>query len=266
MTVRRPHVAGSFYPADPARLHRTVAELLERADPPAPDVEPRMLIVPHAGYIYSGPVAASAYRHLPPVAEAGTPMVLMGPSHFVEVDGVATPEADRFETPLGSSEIDQKLRELAESSPWVAPDPHAHRGEHSLEVQLPFLQHLAADCTILPLLTGGAGAEQAAEVLDSLLEAGAFAIISSDLSHYLEYERARRQDAATAAAIVELREEDIGWRDACGRIAVRAALLVARSRGWRCSLLDLRNSGDTAGPRDQVVGYGAFVLGPPLGG
>jgi len=218
-----------------------------------------MVIVPHAGHIYSGSVAATAYRIM--VDRSPNRIALVGPSHFVGFDGLAIPAHDRLATPLGTVAVDELAQDLAEGG-LVVRSESAHRREHSLEVQLPFLQVALEEFSAVPLLTGDEHPERAAQVLSLVLEAGLFVVVSSDLSHYQDYETARRLDTITAQAIVERREADLGRRSACGRTAVRAALRVAIERGWRCQLLDLRSSGDTAGPRDRVVGYGAFALGP----
>lgn len=262
-SVRPPAVAGSFYPARADALQSMVDDLLVVADHAEVDVEPRLLIVPHAGYVYSGPVAATGYRLLQAMPEPRRRVVLVGPSHFVAVRGVATPGVSELETPLGKVGVDHLLTTSASAHPVVTAGPQAHAREHSLEVQLPFLQRVLGKFTLLPLLTGEVDPKAVADVLDDALdEDGVMAVISTDLSHYLDVASARRRDAATADAVIELRPQDLRRDDACGRTGLQAALLVARSRDWACRLLDLRNSGDTAGPADQVVGYGAFVAGP----
>jgi AmmeMemoRadiSam system protein B len=257
--TRPPAVAGSFYPADGETLSDTVDGLLDDAVPPELDVDPRMLIVPHAGYIYSGPVAATGYRLLFRSVTPPRRIVLLGPSHFTPLQGVAASGVDSFRTPLGDVAVD------AAPSAGVVADPAAHQGEHSLEVQLPFLQVILADFTVLPLLAGNIPPDATADVLAEILDqTKGFGVISSDLSHYLDYDSARIRDERTAKAITELRAQDMQWDDACGLTAVQAALLVARRRGWQCRLLDLRNSGDTAGDKQRVVGYGAFAIGPAI--
>jgi AmmeMemoRadiSam system protein B len=264
-TIRPAAVAGTFYPADPHRLREVVAGLLAAQAPTGVDVIPRLLIVPHAGYVYSGPIAAAAYRLLTPAPSPANRIVLVGPSHFVRFTGLATPGVDALETPLGLVEVDTALAALASERQVVVAEPAAHAREHSLEVQLPFLQVTLGEFSALPLATGDIIADAAATVLDDLLASPeAFGIISSDLSHYLDDATARRRDAVTAQAIVELRPADIGPDDACGSTAVQAALLVARNRGWSSQQLALGNSSDTEGPRERVVGYGSFVLGPPV--
>ncbi|OFW62579.1 MAG: AmmeMemoRadiSam system protein B [Actinobacteria bacterium RBG_16_67_15] len=263
-TVRPAAVAGTFYPADPRVLRRTVTDLLAHDPTLSVDVIPRMVIVPHAGYVYSGPVAACAYRLLS--TSAAEAALLVGPSHFVAFTGMATPGVDALATPLGEMPTDSALVARAEGHPLVAPRPIAHNREHSLEVQLPFLQTILPGVTVVPLLTGDVAPESVGMVLAYLLDRpGVVGVISSDLSHYLPYEQARRKDAATVASIRELRPEDLSWDDACGLTGIQAALLVACDRGWSCRLLDHRNSGDTAGTRDSVVGYAAFAIGPLIG-
>ena len=259
MRVRPAAVAVTFYPGSASELGDTVRGMMEEASVTSLSLVPRMVIVPHAGHIYSGSVAAVAYRII--ADQPPNRIALMGPSHFVGFDGLAIPAHDRLATPLGTIAVDEFAQDLAEDG-LVARSESAHRREHSLEVQLPFLQVALEEFSIVPVLTGDEHPEQAAEVLSLMLEAGLFVVVSSDLSHYQDYETAGRLDAITADAIVELREVDLGRHSVCGRTAVRAALRVAIDRGWRCQLLDLRSSGDTAGPRDRVVGYGAFALGP----
>lgn len=257
--VREPAVAGTFYPAEPAHLEATVQGLLDSAEPPLPDVDVRMVIVPHAGYVYSGPVAATIYSLLPPLGVRG--VVLVGPSHFVRFPGLALPSVDRFATPLGEVEIDAKLVSLG--GRYAAPNAAAHAREHSLEVQLPFLQVAVGEFSLLPVLTGDDDPAPASALLDAVLDSErALVVVSSDLSHYEDYATARRLDKAAADAIVSLRPNALDRAAACGRTGIQAALRVARRRGWLCRLLDLRSSGDTAGDHTRVVGYGAFVLGP----
>lgn len=261
-SIRPPAVAGSFYPSDPGVLRASVDRMLAAADLRAPDVVVRLLIVPHAGYVYSGPVAATAYRLLPTVDRKDR-VVVLGPSHFVGLAGLATPGVDGFATPMGVVPVDAGLSAIAESRAAVASNPAPHAPEHSIEVQLPFLQAVLQQFALLALLTGKTQPETVAEVLGDLTEQDdVLVIISSDLSHYLGYEAARRRDGRTARAIVAGRPDHLGEGDACGLIGVQAALLLARRHGWECSQLDLRSSGDTAGGRDTVVGYGAFVIGP----
>lgn len=258
--IRQPAVAGSFYPSDSDRLRASVEGMMAAAPVREPVGEPRLLIVPHAGYIYSGPVAATAYRLLDPGTRR---LVVVGPSHFVGFAGLATPGVEGLATPLGVVPVDAQLTATVESHHSVAPNRTAHAREHSIEVQLPFLQVLLEEITVLALLTGSVDPTIVAEVLEDLVSSGeVIALVSSDLSHYLEYQTARERDERTARAIVARQFEDLAFGDACGLTGVQAALLVARRKGWECSLLDLRSSGDTAGGLDSVVGYGSFAIGP----
>lgn len=269
-TVRPAAVAGVFYPADPRELSSSIEGLLTAEPPLEIDIRPTMFIVPHAGYVYSGSIAASAYRLLKVKAEAATRVVLVGPSHFVEFTGLATPGVGALATPLGVVPVDRELTSTAEALDIVAPAPAVHAREHSLEVHLPFLQVALGEFTALALATGDVAPEAAADVLDQAIGAPeVIGVVSSDLSHYLDYETSRRRDDATAEAIIGLHPEHLVRDDACGRIAVQAALLVARRRGWSCRMLAIGNSGDTAeslstGSTDRVVGYGAFALGAEI--
>jgi AmmeMemoRadiSam system protein B len=256
--VRPAAVAGRFYPGDPDRLRTTIESLLDAAVSQPTGLTVRMLIVPHAGYVYSGPVAAAAYRHLPPARR----VVLAGPSHFVGFQGVAVPGATGLATPLGVVGVDAASTRRALEHDAVTESARAHAGEHCLEVQLPFLQVLLEDVEVVALLTSDAVPDAVAGVLDDLLDDDVVVVISSDLSHYLDDETARRRDATTAEAIEGLRASAIGAHDACGHTAVQAALLVARRHGWECRRLALGTSADTAGTPDRVVGYGAFAIGP----
>ena len=261
--LREPAVAGMFYPADPAELHAMVSGYLTEAatglDPDTP--VPKAIIAPHAGYIYSGPVAASAYARLAPARGRIRRVVLLGPSHRVPLRGLALSTADAFLTPLGTIPLDKQAEALIADLPQVRNLDQAHAMEHSLEVHLPFLQEVLGKFSVVPLVVGDATAEEVDEVLERLWGgAETLIVISSDLSHYHDYATARRMDTATSRAIQELRPEAIGYDDACGRTPVSGLLVAARHKGLRAETVDLRNSGDTAGPKDQVVGYGAYVF------
>lgn len=264
--VRPSAVAGSFYPADPAELQAMVIRFLRDACAGGEGCGDgtgivKAIIAPHAGYIYSGPIAGTAYGHLAGDDYPIKRIILLGPAHFVPVRRLAISSADVFATPLGTVPIDERGRATALSFPQVAIGDTAHAPEHSLEVQLPFLQTVCADFTIVPLLVGDATDEDVAEVLEALWDGpGTRFVVSSDLSHYLGYEAARTADALTADAIVNTIPEALGANSACGRIAIGGLLRVAAARGLTVEAVDLRNSGDTAGPRDRVVGYGAFTF------
>ena len=224
-----------------------------RIRPPAIGQAPKALIAPHAGDVYSGPIAASAYAQLIPARDIFKRVALLGPSHHVPVDGLTAPSAEAFATPLGLVPVDAQANQKLGSLPQVRVLDQAHADEHSLEVQLPFLQIVFSDFTVVPLAVGDASAEQISQVLDVLWDGPETRfVISSDLSHYYDANTARQLDRSTAAAIEALESESIGKEQACGRIPIR---------GLRSRTADLRHSGDTGGPRDQVVGYGAFVFG-----
>ena len=258
--IRPAAVAGQFYPRDPVELRKLVKLLLGNAAPGAGPA-PKALIVPHAGYVFSGPIAASAYARLAPARDTIKRVVLIGPAHRAAFDGLATVSVSAFATPLGLAPVDAAgLRELA-SLPDVSVNDRAHANEHSLEVQLPFLQTVLSDFALVPLLAWQAAPEAISRVLDALWGGPETCIIvSSDLSHYCVPAVAQQLDKATAAAIEALSPEGISEDGACGRRPICGLLQAARSRRLRARALDLRNSGDTGGPRHQVVGYGAFVF------
>lgn len=257
--VRPPAVAGSFYPAAREVLSATLSALLAEADIAADLPQPKALIVPHAGYVYSGPVAATAYARLYPHRQNIHRVLLLGPAHRLPFRGIAAPSVDAFETPLGEVAIDGEMRERALRLPQVHSLDEAHRLEHSLEVQLPFLQVLLDDFSLLPLVVGDCPPEQVTELIESLWGGPeTLILISSDLSHFLDYEQAQRCDTATCLAIESLEDGRLGYDDACGRLPVSGLLRAAREHQLNVETLDLRNSGDTAGSRDRVVGYGAW--------
>jgi AmmeMemoRadiSam system protein B len=234
--------------------------MLEQANEPAIAVRPRLFIVPHAAYAYSGPVAASAYRCLP---RATSKLVVVGPSHFVAFPGLATPGVDGLATPLGVVPCDAELTAAVEAGSVTAPNRTVHAREHSVEVQLPFLQTVLEQFSVLTLLTGEVTAVTIATLLEDLIrDDEVVVLVSSDLSHYQNYYSAQLRDNGTADSILALRPGALNWGDACGLVGVQAGLLLADRQGWECSLLDLRSSGDTAGDRHSVVGYGSFVMGP----
>jgi AmmeMemoRadiSam system protein B len=258
--IREPAVAGLFYPDDPIVLEQQLEDFLY----PEPRVEtnPKALIVPHAGYIYSGPVAASAYMQLKPIREQIQRVVLLGPAHRVAFQGLAASSAEYFSTPLGLVRIDQQAMDDILGLPQVRILDDAHVEEHSLEVQLPFLQTvLKKDFAVIPLLVGEAEANEVADVIEKLWDGPeTLLVISSDLSHYQDYDTAHRLDSATSAAIEQLNPQGLDYQQACGCNPVRGLLMAARRHHLQAKTLDLRNSGDTAGSRDRVVGYGAYVF------
>jgi AmmeMemoRadiSam system protein B len=257
--IREAAVAGSFYPADAVELRATVQGMLDAASA-AEGSMPAALVVPHAGYVYSGPVAAAAYARLRPHRQCYRRVLLLGPCHRVPFSGMAISEADVFRTPLGDVPLDRGLIDSLDH-PAITRFDVAHRSEHSLEVQLPFLQVALGDFTLVPIVVGDASPETVAMVIDRLWRGPeTLLIVSSDLSHYLGYEQARRRDRGTCMAIEALDGSDIAHSEACGATPLRGLLIAAARRGLRAVTLDLRNSGDTAGGRDQVVGYGAWMF------
>ncbi len=259
--VRRPAVAGSFYPADATTLERDIDEFLEQTGerPLAPGF-PKLIIVPHAGYMYSGAVAASAYTLLRPARGIVRRVVLLGPCHRVPVRGLALPAASAFESPLGRVPIDSQAVSAARGFAQVVESAATHAQEHALEVQLPFLQQVLGDFSLVPFVVGDAAPEKVAEVLESLWGGPeTLIVISSDLSHYHPYEAAREIDAATVKSIVEF-DPSLSHAQACGATPVAGALIAARRRGLKPQLLDCRNSGDTAGGKSEVVGYASFAF------
>jgi AmmeMemoRadiSam system protein B len=263
VAMRPPAVAGAFYTADPAALAAEIDGFV-RAAHPFEGPPPKALVVPHAGYRYSGPVAGTGYAAVAPLAGTVTRVVLLGPAHRVALRGMAVPSVDAFSTPLGDHPIDQEAREIALGLPGVVVDDLAHRDEHSLEVHVPFLQRLLPGSALLPVVVGRAPTSDVADLLDALWGGReTLVVVSSDLSHYERYDDAAAHDAATAQAIVAGRGELVGPEDACGCYPLRGLLEVVRRRGLAVRVLDLRSSGDTAGPRDQVVGYGTFAVCAP---
>lgn len=261
LLVRQPAVSGRFYPGDARRLAEAVDGYVAAAT--TEGGLPKALVVPHAGYVYSGPVAGSGYRLLVGRADRVARVVLLGPAHYVAVHGLAASSADGFETPLGVVRLDVEARDdaLGRCGSWVAVHDRAHAPEHSLEVHLPFLQRVLGDVPVLPLVVGAAPPAATADLLAPWWDDPATVfVVSSDLSHYETYDEARGHDERTAATIVALDADHLDDHDACGAFPLRGLLRLTAARGGSARLLDLRSSGDTAGSRDRVVGYGAFAV------
>ncbi len=257
---RKPAVAGQFYPDNPRQLTDQLKQLFNDSRTfIASGI--KALIAPHAGYVYSGHTAASAYLTLLPQADKIDRVILLGPSHRVGFHGVATSSANFFETPLGDIAIDRAAMRSIESMPQVVQMDRAHQYEHSLEVHLPFLQSLLHDFKLVPLVVGDCPAQQVAEVLEALWGGEeTLIVISSDLSHYHPYEQACAMDQKTTQSILDMKPEMIGFDDACGQIPIRGLLMAAKQHELKPELVELCNSGDTAGSKDHVVGYGAYVF------
>jgi AmmeMemoRadiSam system protein B/AmmeMemoRadiSam system protein A len=261
MTVRPPAVAGAFYPGTAPELAHAVRTLLATAAAAARGKPvPKAIIAPHAGYIYSGPTAAAAYARLAPARATITRVVLLGPVHRVPVRGLALPDAKMLATPLGNVPVDAAAVAALHALPQVTVSTAAHADEHSLEVHLPFLQQALDRFTVVPLAVGDASAGEVAQVLDALWGgAETLIVVSSDLSHFLSYADAQAVDRVTAQAILDMRP-NISHEQACGGTPVNGLMQTARQRGLAAELIDLCNSGDTAGDRNRVVGYGAFAF------
>jgi AmmeMemoRadiSam system protein B len=257
--MRRPAVAGMFYPEGAEELHRQIAGFLAQVEASGP--RPKAVIAPHAGYIYSGPVAASAYARIGSGRGIIERVVLLGPSHRYGFRGIAASSASSFLTPLGAIPVDREALEQALALPQVKTLDEAHLWEHSLEVHLPFLQEVLGEFRLVPLVVGESGPAEVAQVLEVLWGGEeTLIVVSSDLSHYHDYETAQQLDEATSRAIEELRSEDVQFESACGRNPVNGLLHLAARKHLQAQTIDLRNSGDTAGERDRVVGYGAYVF------
>lgn len=261
--VRSPAVAGLFYPADPSELRGMISEYSAQAGTvaaPAPEALPKALIVPHAGYIYSGVIAAAAYSQVAHQRTQIRRIVLIGPSHRVYLRGMAVPEAEVFQTPLGMVPVDRELKARVLAHEQVLESNTPHASEHSLEVQLPFLQMLFDEFTLLPIVLGAAPPASVAAVLAEVWGGEeTLILVSSDLSHYLSYEEARAVDARTSAAILR-KEPTLAGEQACGCVGINGLSFLARQRDARYVEIARCNSGDTAGDRNRVVGYGAFAL------
>jgi len=256
---RQPAVAGSFYPANPADLSHMLDTYLSQA--PSSRAAPKAIIAPHAGYIYSGPIASTAYVRLALARNTIKRVVLMGPSHRVPFRGLAISAADHFVTPLGEIALDQDALPALSDLSFVGYLEQAHAMEHSLEVHLPFLQTMLADFKLVPIVAGDASPEQVSQVLDRLWGgAETLIVISSDLSHYHPYAAAKHLDQDTSQHIEHLEYEALSSEAACGKVPVAGLLKLLRDKGLSIKTIDLRNSGDTAGDKQRVVGYGAYVV------
>jgi AmmeMemoRadiSam system protein B len=255
--IREPAVAGQFYPGNASELGATIRTFFDEVDA-AEGPAPKALIVPHAGYVYSGPIAATAYARLRPYRRQYTRVVLLGPCHRMDIKGLALSGADVFRTPLGDVQLDQ-IAIAGLSMPEVTIVDASHKFEHSLEVHLPFLQTVIESFSLVPLVVGDAKPKTVAKVIDELWDGPeTLIVVSSDLSHYLTYDRARTTDQHTCQAIEDLDVHGIDHHDACGATPIGGLLIAAKRRGMKVTTLDLRNSGDTAGGKDQVVGYGSW--------
>lgn len=257
--VRQPEVAGLFYPAEVAKLTAMLEgffQVLPSVDYP----QPKAIIAPHAGYIYSGMVAAHAYSTLQKFRQLIKRVVLLGPAHRMYFRGIALTAADAFVTPLGEIPLATNVADLL-THPAVTINEQAYYMEHCLEVQLPFLQTMLENFTILPLLIGDVAPAVVAQVLATVWgDQHTLIVVSSDLSHYLSYDAAKTIDATTSAAILALEPEKLAHNQACGVLPIQGLLYLAKQYNLQATLLTLQNSGDTAGTKDKVVGYGAYYF------
>jgi MEMO1 family protein len=261
-------VAGMFYPAQPEVLRRMVDGLLAEVprEGSSTSAPPKVLVVPHAGYVYSGPTAARAYARLTPWRDQIQRVILLGPTHRVAVNGLAVPESTAFATPLGAIDIDQAALQAIGDLPFVVASDRVHAQEHSIEVHLPFLQRVLAPFTLLPIAVGDAPATAVAAVLERLWGGPeTLIVISSDLSHFHDYETARQRDRHTCQRILA-RDPQLKPTDACGAYPLNGLLLFARQHDLQPELIHCCNSGDTAGDKARVVGYASFAFGEKAAG
>jgi AmmeMemoRadiSam system protein B len=259
MKIRPAAVAGLFYKDDPASLREDVSELLARVEP-GQHPPPRALIVPHAGYIYSGSTAAQAYARLRPLRKKIRRILLFGPAHRVYLQGMAVPGAQAFNTPLGNVPLDRQAMDSLLALPDVIVSDEAHEKEHSLEVQLPFLQCVLDDFQLVPVLVGQSSPDQVASAIELLWrEEDTLLLVSSDLSHFHNYDQAASLDRRTCERLLA-RSSDLGGDEACGAKVLNGLMRTRQAQELELELLQLCNSGDTAGERRRVVGYGALSL------
>lgn len=257
--IRQPAVAGTFYPANPETLKSMIESYLDAAKTTAK--LPKAMIVPHAGYIYSGACAACAYARLKMGADKIKRVLVLGPSHRVGFKGLAVSHAEFFNTPLGDIALDMTAIQHLLTLPFVRYVDEAHYLEHSLEVQLPFLQTVLKEFKLIPIVAGEATAEQVAQALELFYDdAQTLIVISSDLSHYHDYATAQRLDRETSDKIERLQYQALDYESACGRVGVSGLLALAQKKSLSIKTIDLRNSGDTAGDKKRVVGYGAYII------
>ena len=261
--IRPPAVAGQFYPADPGELRYQVDRMLTQADLlEHPDgALPKAIIAPHAGYVYSGQIAANVYGRLKPLASKITRVILIGPAHRVYVPGIALPTVAGFASPLGITQLDTDFIDKLANLSFAEKRDDAHAQEHALETQLPFLQEVLGDFKLVPIVVGGADDRQMIALMETVWGGDeTLIVISSDLSHYHDYDTAKEKDNSTAKEIEVLNAGRLVGEDACGCRGVNGLLWMARRHDLRATTLEVKNSGDTAGPKNRVVGYGSWVF------
>ena len=259
--IRLPAVSGSFYPDNPEILKTMLEGYLQQVPALTADKVPKAMIVPHAGYIYSGEIAASAYARLLPKRSTIKRVILIGPSHRVGFIGLALSHAEAFKTPLGNIPLDTEAINALAKLPFVSYREQAHKHEHSLEVQLPFLQMTLDSFQLIPIVAGDCPAEQIEQVLELFYaQDDTLIVISSDLSHFHDYATAQRLDQETSEKIERLDYQHLDYESACGRVPISGLLALAKKQSLQLETIDLRNSADTAGDKSRVVGYGAYVI------
>lgn len=257
--IRQPAVAGLFYPDDISALKSFVTHALKKVQPQ--NIVPKAIVAPHAGYTYSGEIAASVYKLLEPLRDKITRVVLLGPTHRVAVYGCAVPEAEFFRTPLGDVPVDTESIKILSQKPNVHLSDFAHKNEHSLEVHLPFLQTVLNKFTLVPIAVGDMSADAIMELLELFWEdTKTLIVVSSDLSHFHDYDTAKKIDQHTTQLIEDLQVDVITGEMACGTYPLNGLIKFAKKHHLTCETLDLRNSGDTAGDKHRVVGYGAYAF------
>lgn len=258
MKIRKAAVAGTFYPEDPDTLRSEVVDLLSKTHPHE-NITPKILIVPHAGYPYSGPTAAEGYSLLKNIPHKIDTVVLLGPTHRFILEGIGMPTAEFFQTPLGDIPIDHERLNKIKHMPFTQFSDSAHECEHSLEVHLPFLQTLLKGFKLVPLVAGKCTPDNIDKIIETLWDDKTLIICSTDLSHFLSHKLAQRIDKKTSASIINF-QNNIKPEQACGCSTLNGVLTYAKRHHLSVEGLDLRTSGDTAGPKDRVVGYGAYAI------
>ncbi len=255
--IKQPNVAGLFYPLDSKELYDFLDKQFLSKDTINSLTHPKAIIAPHAGYIYSASVAIEAYRHIPKETKR---IAILSPTHYYQLDKLAYHPANYFRTPLGDITVDQAILEKLDKFIQVECIPEAFEKEHALEVHLPFLQYWLKEFTLTPLIVGQCSPEEVKEVIDLLVKNDTFIIISSDLSHFHSYEQAQELDEKTKLKIESLDFKNLNHNDACGYFPLRGLLLYAKEKGLSCETLEMKNSGDTAGDKSRVVGYGSYAI------
>ncbi len=261
MKIKMPNVAGSFYPADRADLSAVLDQCFAHSKQAEQITDKlRAIVAPHAGYIYSGSVAASAYNNLEKIKDQIKTVVILSPSHFFGFAGIALSDVSHFRTPLGDIEVDHGLQQVILDFPQIQVRPEAFEREHALEIHLPLLQTVLENFKIIPMIVGQTSPEEVQSVIQALDQEGVFFVVSSDLSHFHNYETCQNLDSKTTKAIEEKSIDNIGGNDACGYYPLRGLLSWANDKNLNIKNIDLRNSGDTAGDKSRVVGYGSYLV------